>query len=92
MTPTDSITACYRWAFQVSGDKKSTTLALYAAKQVLKACEESRDPQVQFQAIRELLREWIASHKDGLQTPIKRVAKMLGVDAKEELAEASTQS
>jgi hypothetical protein len=65
MTKTESVQRAYRWAFNVSADKKTKFLTLYCAKQILSAIEASEDDNdVAYGSLIDLVREW-ASQAQG---------------------------
>lgn len=80
MTKPQAIQSAYNWAWNVQNDRKSPTMAILCAKQVVDAVEGyGNTPDACLEVLANLLREWRASKRAGFKEPIERMARMLEV-------------
>lgn len=79
MTKPQAIQSAYTWAWNTHNDKKSPTMSVLCAKQVLDAVDAYGVSDACYEVLGNLLREWRASKRQGFELPIKIVANSLSL-------------
>ena len=78
MTHAETIQKAYRWAFEVRSNKKSNILDLWCSRHVLDIVEGQNQPEIAYEMLLGLIREWKRDRRPGLESPVGVLTRILG--------------
>ena len=74
-TKPQAIQSAYTWAWNTQNDRKSPTMSVLCAKQVLDAVELYGNSDACYEVLGNLLKEWRASKRLEFKEPIERLSR-----------------